>query len=69
MVAEIHVYGADWCGLTFGVRESLMHARLRYDYHDVERDPAPDEFVRAMNGGERRFPVLSWKTASPRIRR
>jgi mycoredoxin len=58
MAIDIHVYGTDWCGLTFRVRKYLMHARIPYAYHDVERDPAADEFVRTMKDGKRHFPIV-----------
>ena len=58
MANEIHVYGTDWCGLTFAVREFLMKSRMAYDYYNIEQDPTADEFVRAMNDGRRRFPLV-----------
>lgn len=54
----IHVYGTDWCGLTFIVREYLTNARVDYDYFDIENDPRADEFVRTTNKGSRRCPVV-----------
>lgn len=58
MAIDIHVYGATWCGVTFGLRKLLMDARLPYSYHDVDHDRAADAFVRSMNDGERRFPIV-----------
>lgn len=58
MAIDIHVYGATWCGVTFGLRKLLMDARLPYGYHDVDHDRAADAFVRSMNDGERRFPMV-----------
>ncbi len=58
MASGIEVYGTDWCGLTFGVREYLTSSRLPYDYHNIEQDPRADEFVLAMNDGRRRFPMV-----------
>ena len=58
MANEIQVYGTDWCGLTFNVREVLLKSRIAYDYYNIEQDPSADEFVRAMNGGRRRFPLV-----------
>jgi glutaredoxin len=55
---RIQVYGTEWCHSTFGVREYLMIARLDYDFFDIDRDPRADEFVRALNGGARRYPVV-----------
>ena len=57
-MASINVYGTDWCRLTFGVREYLINARVDYDYFDIERDPLADEFVRTVNDGRQRLPVV-----------
>jgi hypothetical protein len=51
MATEIQVYGADWCSLTFGVREYLTNARLTYDYHDVDREPQAEELMLALTDG------------------
>jgi glutaredoxin len=58
MTPTIHVYGTDWCRLTFAVREHLMQLQVEYDYFDIERDPRADEFVRAMHDGRRRHPIV-----------
>ena len=57
-MTSIQVYGTDWCRLTFGVREYLINSRVDYDYFDVERDPAADEFVRTANDGWQRLPMV-----------
>ena len=54
----IQVYGTDWCRLTFSVREYLINSRVDYDYFDIERDPLADEFVRTVNDGQQRYPVV-----------
>jgi glutaredoxin len=58
MANAIQVYGTDWCGVTFGVREYLTNARIEYDYFNIEHDHRADEFVLAMNDGRRRFPLV-----------
>src|SRR5262249_2978769 len=55
---DIQVYGADWCGLTRGIREYLVTSRLEYDYFDVDRDEAAQQFVLETNDGRRRLPVV-----------
>jgi len=50
MANGIQVYGTDWCGVTFGVREYLTNSRIPYDYHNIEQDQDADEFVRAIVG-------------------
>ena len=58
MASDIQVYGADWCGLTRGLREYLVNSRIDYDYFDVDRDDEAQQFVMAMNEGRRRFPLV-----------
>jgi len=58
MAKDIQVYGTDWCGLTFGVREYLTNSHLAYDYYDIDRDSHAQEFVLAMNDGRRRLPMV-----------
>jgi mycoredoxin len=58
VASEIQVYGADWCGVTFRVREYLMKARLSYDFFDIEQDLEARQVVLAMTGGRLRFPVV-----------
>jgi hypothetical protein len=58
MASDIRVYGSDWCRLTFAVREFLMKSRVRYDYFDIDGDSQADQFVRMMNDGRRRYPMV-----------
>jgi hypothetical protein len=55
---EIRVYGADWCSLTFRVREYLMNARLRYEFLDIDRDAQARAFVRAVGAGRLTIPLI-----------
>jgi glutaredoxin len=58
IVSDIRVYGADWCGLTRRLREYLTNARFDYEYFDIDRDAIAQQFVRAVNDGRRRFPLV-----------
>ena len=58
MASEIQVYGADWCRVTFRVREYLMNARLSYDFFNIDQDAEARQFVLAMTDGRLRFPVV-----------
>jgi glutaredoxin-related protein len=58
MTNGIQVYGTDWCGLTFGVREYLTNSRIPYDYYNIEQDLRANDFVLAMSDGRRRFPLV-----------
>jgi len=54
----VQLYGADWCPLTGGFRGYLKQQGVPYDYHDVEQDADAEEAVRAMNGGDVKFPMV-----------
>ena len=58
MATGIQVYGTDWCSLTFGVREYLTNSHVEYDYIDIDRDERVGEFVRTINNGRLRYPVV-----------
>ena len=58
MASEIQVYGTDWCGLTFNLREYLTNTRMAYDFRDIDRDPDACEEMLGLTDGQRRFPVV-----------
>src|SRR5262249_17348163 len=58
MTSQIQVYGTNWCQFTFGLREYLMDARVDYEYFDIDSDSRADEFVRTMNDGKRKYPMV-----------
>jgi len=58
VASDILVYGTDWCGLTHHLREYLMRSRFEYDYFDIDRDNDAQQFVLAMNDGQRPFPLV-----------
>jgi glutaredoxin len=53
------VYGAEWCPLTLGLRKYLQQSGIPFEFHDVERDREDEGAVRAMNGGELKFPMVA----------
>jgi mycoredoxin len=58
MEREIQVYGTDWCGLTRAVREYLIQSGFEYEYFDIDRDAAAQQFVLSMSNGRRCFPLV-----------
>jgi len=58
MESEVRVYGMEWCGLTFGVREYLTSARVAYEYYDIERNPQARDVALALTNNPRRFPLV-----------
>lgn len=57
-MANIKVYGADWCGLTTRTLSHLEDLGLPFDYINVEEDPAASEWVKQQNGGKEKKPTL-----------
>jgi mycoredoxin len=52
------VYGADWCGLTYGVPRYFTTSHFEYNYFDIDDDQTAEEFVLSINRGRRRFPIV-----------
>ena len=57
-MAEIKVYGADWCGTTTRTLSHLDELGVEYEYIDVEQDAAASEWVKNQNGGKEKKPTL-----------
>jgi mycoredoxin len=58
VMSPIQVYGTPWCGFTFALREYLMRSCVDHDFFDIDRDSLADEFVRTMNDGKRKYPMI-----------
>ena len=57
-MAQVKVYGADWCGMTTRTLRHLDDLGVEYDYVNVEKDPRASEWVKAQNGGKEKKPTL-----------
>jgi glutaredoxin len=57
-MANVKVFGADWCSMTQRTKEHLQHLGVNYEYVNVERDPRASEWVKAQNDGKERKPTL-----------
>jgi mycoredoxin len=58
-MADVTVYGADWCGETRRVKDLLDEQGVNYDYIDIEKNKEAEEQVIRWNGGEmRKIPVV-----------
>lgn len=58
MTAEIIVYGAPWCPDCVRSKRFLDTHGVPYSWIDVDRDPAADACVRALQNGARRIPDI-----------
>jgi len=57
-MAEITMYGADWCGDCRRSKRFLDSNNVAYNYIDVETDTSASEKVIEINGGMRSIPVI-----------
>lgn len=57
-MAEITMYGADWCGDCRRSKRFLDSNNVAYNYIDVESDTSASEKVIEINGGMRSIPVI-----------
>lgn len=57
-MAEITMYGADWCGDCRRSKRFLDSNSVAYNYIDVETDTNASDKVIEINGGMRSIPVI-----------
>ncbi len=57
-MANIVVYGADWCGMTRNTIAHLKAVGVDYDYIDIDRDPEAAKWVAEQNEGKEKKPTL-----------
>jgi mycoredoxin len=57
-MAEITMYGADWCGDCRRSKRFLDSNCVAYNYIDVETDTSASDKVIEINGGMRSIPVI-----------
>ncbi|MFM9099637.1 MAG: glutaredoxin domain-containing protein [Actinomycetota bacterium] len=57
-MAEITMYGAEWCGDCRRSKRFLDSNKVSYNYIDVEVDASASEKVIEINGGMRSIPVI-----------
>jgi mycoredoxin len=57
-MAEITMYGADWCGDCRRSKRFLDSNSVAYNYIDVETDISASDKVIEINGGMRSIPVI-----------
>lgn len=57
-MAEITMYGAEWCGDCRRSKRFLDSNGVTYNYIDVETDTSASDKVIEINGGMRSIPVI-----------
>lgn len=63
-MAEITIYGADWCGDTRRALRHLDEKGIGYTYIDVDQDKAGEQKVIEFNKGKRRIPLVEISSES-----
>jgi mycoredoxin len=57
-MAEVTMYGAEWCGDCRRSKRFLDSNSVAYNYIDVETDTSASDKVIEINGGMRSIPVI-----------
>lgn len=60
-MADVKVYGADWCGHTKSIRSHLDKIGVAHDYVNIEQDARAREWVKRQNDGKEKKPTLDVK--------
>lgn len=60
-MADVKVYGADWCEDTQHTRRFLESNGIVYDYINIDHDRAAAKLVMDHNGGKERKPMVEVK--------
>ena len=63
-MAEITMYGAEWCGDCRRSKRFLDSNSVAYNYIDVETDTSASDKVIEINGGMRSIPVIVFPDGS-----
>jgi glutaredoxin len=57
-MADIKVYGADWCPLTKNTRAHLDELEIPYKYINIDHDKQAAKWVADQNDGKEKKPTL-----------
>ncbi len=57
-MADIKVYGADWCPLTKNTIAHLKELSLPYQYINIDHDRTAAKWVAEQNNGKEKKPTL-----------
>ena len=60
-MAEVKVYGADWCSTTRHTRKFLEQMGIVYDYINIDHDRTAAQWVAGQNHGKEKKPTLDIK--------
>jgi mycoredoxin len=63
-MANIILYGADWCPDCHRSRNYLDQLKLSYDYIDIDHTPGASEEVAKLNNGQKSIPTIIFEDQS-----
>ena len=58
MTGRLTMYTTTWCGYCVRLKHGLERAGIEFDEVNIEHDPAAEEFVLSVNGGNATVPTL-----------
>ncbi len=58
------VYSTPWCGYCTRLKRQLKGEGVRFAEVDIEQDPAAEELVKSVNGGNATVPTLVFADGS-----
>ncbi len=57
-MSALTIYSTPWCGYCTRLKNQLTRAGVAYDEVDIEQDPAAEELVKKINGGNAVVPTV-----------
>lgn len=58
------IYGSDWCGDCRRARRFLVQHQIAFEWIDVDKDKAGEQFVITTNNGMRSVPTILFPDGS-----
>lgn len=55
---KIKIYGTSWCGDTKRALKVFDERQIEFDWVDIDKDPAGENFVKETNRGYRSVPTI-----------
>jgi len=57
-MADVKIYGADWCGPTAAAKRHIADLGVQYEYINIEQDANAARWVADQNDGKERKPTI-----------
>ena len=66
--STVKFYGAMWCGDTRRARAWMDKHKVGYEWVDVDKDKAAEEYVKSVNNGFRSIPTIIFGDGSKLVK-